>query len=312
MKELLYTCVTRILMLVLLPLVMFADANAQNATYRKSAMEFRFGAGGSIFLGDLGGNFGKRKDAFLDLDFETVRYSINASAKVNVRKWFAVRADFNHARVFGNDALAAEGFRRDRNLSFKSNLNEVSLISEVVMVNFLKLKKLTKLRTELYAFGGLGVLNFNPEAKLNGIWYELRPLGTEGQGLIAGTKPYRKVTGVIPMGLGIRKLINATFTLGIELSMRKSFTDYIDDVSGRYYNNDVIREKRGHVAAELSDRSLGGTTTSSGFRGNPNENDNYAFLQVYLSKGISNQLVMNERQAFRKIGKKTYKCPKFE
>jgi len=180
MKEFWNTYGTRIWMAVLLPFVLLADVDAQNATFRKSAMEFRFGVGGSIFLGDLGGNFGKRKDAFLDLDLKTVRYSINASAKINFRKWLAVRADFNHAKVFGDDALAADGFRRNRNLSFRSNINEVTIISEVVMVNFLKLRNLSKLRTELYVFGGLGVLNFNPEAKLNGIWYKLRPLGTEG------------------------------------------------------------------------------------------------------------------------------------
>ena len=284
----------------------------QNATYRKSLVEFRVGGGGSIFLGDLGGNFQKRKDAFFDFDPSTARYVVNLGAKYNFTKWLALRSDYNIAKVAADDALAAEGFRKDRNLSFQSSINEVTLMGELVLLNLLKLKALQKLHTELYVFGGVGFFRFKPKAELNGIWYSLRELSTEGQGIIPGTKPYSTVSGVIPLGFGIRKLVGSSSTVGIELSLRKSFTDYIDDVSGRYYNKEVIREHKGHVAAELSDRSIGGNQSASSFRGNPKQNDNYAFLQVFLNKGISNQLVLNERQAFRKISNKMYKCPRFK
>ncbi|MCB0733289.1 MAG: hypothetical protein H6608_08465 [Flavobacteriales bacterium] len=284
---------------------------AQNATFKKSKVELRMGAGASMFFGDLGGNFKSRKDGFLDIDMRSVRGNFNLSAKYNIYKWLAIRTDFNQAQVVGDDAFSAEYFRRNRNLSFSSSISELSLTGELVAVNLLRWRQLSKLHFELYGFGGLGVFRFNPKATLNNRVYELQPMGTEGQGLIPGSKPYSLISGVLPLGIGLRKLVGNTVMVGVELSLRKSFTDYIDDVSGTYYANNVIREVRGDVAADLADRSLNGSGAAGTPRGNPGENDNYSFIQIYFQKGLSNQLIRDERQAFRKITNKMHKCPKF-
>lgn len=284
---------------------------AQNATYRKSPVELRTGFGAALFFGDLGGNFGTRKDAFLDLNPQTIRYNINTGAKYNVTKWFALRAELNFAKLVADDALSTDGFRKTRNLSFRTNISEASLMGELVAVNFLNWRRIKKMHFELYGFGGIGFFRFNPQAQLNGVWYNLRPLGTEGQGLISGTNLYRSFSGVIPFGMGLRKLLNDKFTLGLEVSFRKSFTDYIDDVSGRYYNLDHLAEERGALAAALADRSETGAGRAGGFRGNPKKNDNYGFIQAYVNIGLTNQLIRNEQQAFRRISKKMYTCPRF-
>ena len=136
-------------------LIWSPSAVAQNATFKKSKVELRMGAGASMFFGDLGGNFKSRKDGFLDIDMRSVRGNFNLSAKYNIYKWLAIRTDFNQAQVVGDDAFSAEYFRRNRNLSFSSSISELSLTGELVAVNLLRWRQLSKLHFELYGFGGL-------------------------------------------------------------------------------------------------------------------------------------------------------------
>ncbi len=80
-----------------------------------------------------------------------------------------------------------------------------------------------------------------------GEWVSLRNLGTEGQFLNDEAKaeylaaygkdlptPYSRIQIVIPVGLGIRYKLSNNFDLGLEISYRHTFTDYLDDVSGEY------------------------------------------------------------------------------
>ena len=64
--------------------------------------------------------------------------------------------------------------------------------------------------------------------------------------------------------------------------MRKTFTDFLDDVSGLYPNQALLVQETGtDLSAELSDRSVnpdGINNSNYGLqRGNPNNNDWYAF-----------------------------------
>jgi hypothetical protein len=73
------------------------------------------------------------------------------------------------------------------------------------------------------------------------------------------------------------------WSFNVELSGRKVFTDYLDDVSGVYADVRDIRAQRGDIAAELSDRSLEPKIGEPGRqRGNGKNNDMYAFLTVGL------------------------------
>ncbi len=68
--------------------------------------------------------------------------------------------------------------------------------------------------------------------------------------------------------------------------MRKTFTDYIDDVSTRYYDPALIAAKRGPSAAFLSDPSIGtdlNYTNVGRQRGNPTTKDWYNFSGIALT-----------------------------
>jgi len=116
----------------------------------------------------------------------------------------------------------------------------------------------------------------------------------------------------VPFGIGYRKNLGRKSYIGIELSMRKSFTDYIDDVSTNYYDTDALYEERGEIAAALSDRQIGESAAHFSGRGNPGNNDNYSFVQLTYSRSIGKQDANSSKvgQFFAKFKSKE-KCPAF-
>jgi hypothetical protein len=130
----------------------------------------------------------------------------------------------------------------------------------------------------------LSLFYFNPQAKLNGKYYNLQPLSTEGQGLTGRALPYIRFSIALPFVTGYRYRISKQCVIGVELSLRKGFTDYLDDVSTYYYDNNVIKVIKGEVAAQLADRNLSGSAYgASTNRGNPNKGDNYFYTLFQLS-----------------------------
>ncbi len=278
----------RVFRLLMLSVCFFSgnQGYAQVLSYSRNALELKGAVGMSFFLGDLGGSQGGGKDGFFDFDIQSIRGNASVGLKFNFSNRIGLRSDLNFAQVFGSDKFSEDASRRNRNLSFKSNIYELTVAPEIVLVNLSSLGRNKLATSEFYAFGGFGFMRYNPRAELNGVWHELQPLGTEGQGLAPGKEPYSLQATIVPFGMGYRHNVGEKSYIGVELSMRKSYTDYIDDVSGTYYDVALLNGSRGPVAAALSDRQLNGPTSPNSGRGNPNNNDNYAFIQFTFSRSI--------------------------
>jgi len=200
----------------------------------------------------------------------------------------SARLAFNQGWIGASDAQAARDIpRRRRNLSFRSPLTEVSLN---LVYEFFANDRKFKYRPQYtpYLFGGVAVFAFNPQAKLGNDWYNLQPLGTEGQFLANCADcpdPYNLVQVSFPFGAGIRFKIGDKIDLNVELGLRKTLTDYLDDVSGNYADVDELREQMGVEAALLSDRidravyPQGGEFWN-GIRGDNTQDDWYIISQV--------------------------------
>ena len=67
-------------------------------------------------------------------------------------------------------------------------------------------------------------------------WIDLQPLGTEGQGTTAypDRKKYSRTQIAIPMGGGVKISLNDNLNIAFSFSARKTYTDYLDDVSTTY------------------------------------------------------------------------------
>ncbi len=224
-------------------------------------------------------------DLNTELDLSMPQVAMGAIARYNFNKRVSLRLSANYATISGDDARSDNLFQRARNLSFRSPIVDGSLQMEF---NFLPFEHGSKDEFFTpYLLGGLTVFYFNPMAQYNGNWVELRPLGTEGQ--FKGEE-YYAVSGALAYGIGFKFSIDRALSLNIELSGRRTFTDYLDDVSTVYPDLDDLERLRGPIAAALSDRSIlipGVNNDTIGLpgrqRGDSTDKDTYAFLGVGLT-----------------------------
>ena len=211
------------------------------------------------------------------------------------------RYNFNPHWAFKMDAIygTVEGYDSDfgntRNLSFKSHIMEFSAQIEL---NFLQYFTGSKThRFTPYIFTGLAIFSFNPQAQYTDPktgqtnWYDLHPLSTEGEGLISSPdkQTYSLTQIAIPFGIGFKFSLNKKICLGLEWGMRKTFTDYIDDISTTY----VDMTGQSAVAKALADRTielidpLTGTYRQAHApgesRGNSATNDWYSFAGLTVT-----------------------------
>jgi hypothetical protein len=203
--------------------------------------------GASYYTGDLnpGGHFNR-----------FTRPAAGGLYRMNFNQRFAAKAIASIGSIEADDAYSNNDQIRNRNLSFRSKIYEFAVEEEFNFLPFAIGNKKTFISTP-YVFGGLAVFHFNPEGMYQGRWYNLQPLGTEGQGsAFSSQKPYSLTQFSIPFGVGIK--INTAKFVGInfEWGVRKTFTDYLDDVSGNYPDPYLLMSEKGPVAVGLSDKSL--------------------------------------------------------
>lgn len=173
-----------------------------------------------------------------------------------------------------------------RNLHFRSRLIEASILLEI---NFFKYRSKGKdgRNWTPFVFGGLAYFRAAPQAQLDDTWYDLQPLGTEGQGTSSrGGQPYPVDHYSIPFGVGV-KLNVGRFDFQVEWGMRRTNTDYIDDVSSTYMNNTVLAFENGPLAAEFADRSGLRATNEGRSRGDSNLLDWYVYSGIGITYIIS-------------------------
>jgi hypothetical protein len=182
------------------------------------------------------------------------------------------------------------GYDKERNLSFRSSVLDFSGQLEL---NFLPyFTGSSKFAFSPYIFTGLSVFSYNPQAEYQGEWYDLQPLGTEGQGTTAypSRQTYSLTQVAIPFGIGVKYSLTDLLCLGAEWSFRKTFTDYLDDVSTTYVDPVQLEAEKGEVAAALSNRSLGTPgeppIEPGKARGNSATRDWYSFAGITLTMKI--------------------------
>jgi hypothetical protein len=199
--------------------------------------------------------------------------------------------------VKGDDQFTRDYVRESRNLSFRSPIISLTQRFEYIIASkeavggryrIPGINRMNETNFQFYIFGGLGLTYFNPQAKLNGTWYNLRELHTEGQGMEGGPKEYRRFTAIVPGGIGIRTGIDKVWRVGLELSLTKTFSDYIDDVSGNYYDPEKLRKQYGNDAAYFSDRSIKNQNYfSTGFQRGDKQKDSYLYANIVFYKNIT-------------------------
>lgn len=237
---------------VLLCFITLSLVPVQAQSVRYGKVEVGAGVGPLIFLGDLGGNLGRGTTFIKDVNLPTTNLSLGLQVSVYPAEWLGFRLAFNTGKLEGADSLinekgGAEISRKVRNQHFRSKLTEGYAALEFYPTVFIEQYEGLQGKLRPYALIGVGVFRFNPQTQYyspNGStrWVNLRDLRTEGQGMdeYPSRKQYNLTQVEIPMGFGAKYYISEDMYVGLEILHRKTFTDYIDDLSTTYINPDLF------------------------------------------------------------------------
>jgi hypothetical protein len=219
--------------------------------------------------------------------FQQARYSVGLWASYDLNQYIMLRAGVHAAQVGADDRYQKNPENQLRNLSFVSNIIELHAGAEY---HFLGMQGRV---FSPYVFAAAAGFRHNPYAfDRGGNKVFLKPLSTEGQG-VAGypdRQPYSLTQFAVPFGIGVRMVLTEKIDVGMELGYRKTFTDYVDDVSRSYINGNDLLLARGPKAVEMAFRTPElPTHTTDPYpvdfekRGSPTYKDNYYFLGLTLT-----------------------------
>jgi len=212
----------------------------------QTGLDFGFMIGASAYKGDL-----SAKESYIEK--EAIHSAIGVFGRYSPNPYISFRGGYTYGQITGDDAWSEDPVKQERNLSFQSNIHEFSFTGEFNILGYDPAS--VGQRFSPYLFGGVAFFSFKPEANYNGRFLELQPLGTEGQGMNGFAEPYRLAQLSIPFGAGVKFALTDRVTVGMEAGFRKTFTDYLDDVSGTYVNYHELRTGNGDLSAALANRT---------------------------------------------------------
>ncbi len=178
--------------------------------------------------------------------FSQSKFAGGGGLSYDISDHFSVRGELLYAHISADDKL---GRNRTRNLNFTSRLYEANAGVEYYI---------TRLQDHVltpYVFAGIAMYHFGPYTyDTSGKKTYLEPLSTEGEGFVPGRDTYKLTQFSIPFGAGVKFSLSENINVGIEVGFRKLFTDYLDDVSTTYVDENLLLTTKGPKAVELAYR----------------------------------------------------------
>lgn len=243
-----------------------------SVTTVEAQLEVGFFGGTSYYMGDI-----NPSTPFLKSDL-----AYGFLARYNLSSRWSAKINLYHGVLKGDDSDG--NFLPERNLSFTSSVNELAGMMEF---NFLPyFNGSMKNYWTPYLFAGVGVLNHRPQRDGN----DLRDYGTEGQGNTNNLIPpdterpeYSYFVFSIPFGMGVKYSFSEKIAASLEWGMRKTYSDYLDDVSTTYYTSiDLVDpDSEEYEALLISDPDLSHDPNMQ--RGNSKTNDWYSFAGITIT-----------------------------
>ncbi len=191
--------------------------------------EVGFGIGTLNYTGDLSRTY----------DILNSRPAVTAFYRSNLSQVVSMRAGITAGGVGASDKRPIDAFAEQRDASFSIFLMEASAVMEYHFMNWRDDKHI--LRFTPYLFGGLALFGIS---------------GTQNK-----PSEYSNVQGAIPFGLGMKYILNPKWYLSLEFGARKTFFDYLDNVSAG--TNQLVKNYQ---------------------YGNPYDNDAYYFVGVSITR----------------------------
>lgn len=205
--------------------------------------------GGSYYYGDIiNKNY---------IETQSIHQAGGLFLRKHMSKKVCLRFNLMYAYLEASDAkLPDDGtndFQRLRNLSFFTDIYELSGVVEYNLLQDHNKGRRIKNHLIPYIYGGLGVFYYEPKAThpVTGQTINLRPLQTEGVS-------YSSFALAVPLGAGVRYYLDKNWQIGFDLGMRLTSTSHIDDINGIsfYRNAAVLQSEDARLMADRSEGSV--------------------------------------------------------
>jgi len=228
--------------------------------------------------------------------FEQGNLALGVGGLYELSEKLYLRGNFTFGKISGNDQKSFAN--ATRNLNFTSNILDVHLGLEYDILNSYDRSLVP------FVFGGVSVFHFSPYTfDTTGRKVFLQPLGTEGQGFLQGREKYGLTQLSLPFGGGLKLALSENVRVRFEVGFRKTFTDYLDDVSTTYADRNQLLVNNGQRAVDLAfrgDELKGRTLTypvADAKRGNAGSKDLYYFAGIGISFRLSPMSESRDRSA---------------
>jgi hypothetical protein len=264
--------------------------------------DFGVNAAAANYLGDIGGGAGTRRGFVSDLKLAKTRWNFGGFVRYKWRPKLSLKLAVDYLRLEGDDKLSSNPGRRFRNFNFRNDVYDVGFTGEYFFYENNDLGNTYRYRNgfRAYVFAGVGGFFSNPKTLYQGEWVALQPLATEGV-------QYRKFVMNIPMGVGFYFTLNKKNRIGFEINYRKTFTDYLDDISGNYPDKPSDSYSQGLILRTTELNSTDPQLVAS----NPGAYESHQFggykrgdskhKDAYLTMGLSYSYVIRGKSSFYRV-----------
>ncbi|MDP1845023.1 MAG: DUF6089 family protein [Sediminibacterium sp.] len=252
-------------------------------------LRFKAGIGLATYYGDL-----KEKAKLVDQS----SLAINLGLTYDLTEQILGTFDFSVMSLKANDKFNTRIDYINRNLNFKTTLWEANLGVEY---DFLNMTSGDYILTP-YLHMGVGLFHYNPWTyDRSGNKVYLRQFGTEGQGLPSypERKAYNLLQMQIPIGGGIKFAISEDVNAFFDISFRKIFTDYIDDVGNTYPDRDIMLAESPNPIQTIGLTYRGDEISSAPYPGVNIKRGGYT-KDIYYTMGIGISMRLNNITVTRK------------
>ena len=182
------------------------------STYAQRALDIGVMFGGLYYIGDINPS----------RPFHSTEFGAGIFVRQNLNNRWAVRANLLVGSLSASDEAFSVTYQQVRNISFDTPLLELVAQAEF---NFLPYK--------------LGATRNNSS---------FTPYFATGFGFLLVSSSVNPYQFTIPFGIGMKFALSKQLEIGFEWSLRKTFSDYVDNLSGKEYDehNMAVSSRTNH------------------------------------------------------------------
>lgn len=207
-----------ILILVCLP--QFSEAQR----WKLRRYEALVGVGFCNYFGDIGGAATEENwFGIKDLSIKHTRPSFYVGARYKIRPNVSVKLNLMYGYIAGDDA----GSSHDRGFSFSSRLFEPSIQAEYSLISEEQRKRSGALYNRRGMMNNYSQISLYLYAGIGGVFHNTKV--NEAMEAFPRYDPQHSKSGILfPAGLGLKYVINQSWSIGAEFGARFALTDYLD------------------------------------------------------------------------------------